>query len=96
VLAGADALTQRRVVGQTINLAFGHGNTLVDVVNIIALALRKTPNVTYEPSRPGEVTRYVADITKARELLVYSPQSPLSTGLVRAIEWWRSRSAPQS
>jgi UDP-glucose 4-epimerase len=90
VLAGVDALTEKRVVGQTINLAQGEGNTLVDVVNIVSLALGKKPDVTYEPSRVGEVTRYVADIGKARELLGYSPKVPLSSGLVRAVEWYKS------
>ncbi len=89
VMKGIDALVERRVVGQTINLACGHGSTLVDVVNIVALALGKTPKVTYEPSRVGEVTRYVADITKARELLGYDPQVPLSSGLIKCVEWWR-------
>lgn len=87
VLAGVDALVQKRVVGQTINLAFGHGNSLVDMVNIVSLALKKTPAVTYESSRVGEVTRYVADITKARDLLGYQPQVPLSEGLQRCVEW---------
>jgi UDP-glucose 4-epimerase len=89
VLAGIDALAERRVVGQTVNLACGQGNSLVDVVNIVSLALGKTPQVTYEPSRPGEVTRYVADISKARELLGYAPQVPLSSGLIKAVEWSR-------
>ncbi len=90
VLAGVDALVEERVVGQTINLAQGEGNTLVDVVNIVSLALGKKPDVTYEPSRVGEVTRYVADISKARDLLGYSPQVPLSSGLVRAVDWYKS------
>jgi UDP-glucose 4-epimerase len=90
VLAGLDALVQRRVEGQTINLAYGQGNTLVDVMNIVSLALKKEPKVTFEPSRVGEVTRYVADIRKARELLGYNPQVPLSSGLIRAVEWYRS------
>ncbi len=90
VLAGIDALVARRVVGQTINLAQGEGNTLVDVVNIVSLALGKQPKVTYEPSRVGEVTRYVADIGKARELLGYQPQVPLSGGLVQAVKWYNS------
>lgn len=91
VLAGIDALAERRVVGQTINLACGQGNSLVDVVNIVSLALGKNPQVTFEPSRPGEVTRYVADITKARELLGYAPQVPLSSGLIKAVEWSRTQ-----
>jgi UDP-glucose 4-epimerase len=90
VLAGVDALAAHRVVGQTINLAYGQGSTLVDLVNILSLGLGRTPRVTYEPSRPGEVTRYVADISKARTLLGYTPQVPFREGLIRAIEWSRS------
>ncbi|MEE8169125.1 MAG: NAD-dependent epimerase/dehydratase family protein, partial [Phycisphaerae bacterium] len=77
VTAAIDALAARRVTDQTINLAYGRGNTLDDMVNIIALALNKTPNATYEPSRRGEVTRSVADISKARSLLGYNPTTPL-------------------
>jgi len=94
VIAGVDALAEGRVTDQTINLAYGQGNTLVDVINIVSLALGKTPNVTYEPSRVGEVTRYVADITKARELLGYRPKVPLSEGLIRAVAWFRHTQRP--
>lgn len=93
VIAGIDALVQRRVVGKTINLAYGQGNTLVDVVNVVSLALGRKANVRYEPSRVGEVTRYVADISKARELLGYRPQTPLSSGLIRAVDWNRESGA---
>ncbi len=90
VLAGIDALVSGRVTHATVNLAFGQGNTLVDVVNVLALALGKKPEVTYEPSRVGEVTRYVADISKARSLLGYHPKVPLTEGLVRAVRWYSS------
>ena len=89
IMHGIDALVSGRVVNQTINLANGEGRTLVDAVNIISLALGRTPQVTYEPARPGEVTRYVADISKARELLDYQPQTPLTAGIPKAIEWAR-------
>jgi uncharacterized protein (TIGR00725 family) len=55
----------------------------------IALALNKSPKVAYEPARPGEVTRYVADISKARELLGYDPRTPLTGGIPLAIRWQR-------
>ncbi len=84
-----DELAARRVNQQTINLAYGQGSTLQDLVNLIALALQKEPNVRYEPARSGEVTRYVADITKARQLLGYEPQMPLTGGIPRAIRWQR-------
>ena len=56
---------------------------------MIGMCLNKTPDATYEPSRPGEVTRYVADISVARELLDYEPTLPLSGGLPKAIAWQR-------
>ena len=87
VLLGIDALVSGRLMGQIINLAHGQGNTLVDLVNITSLALGKKPKVTIQPTRPGEVTRYVADIGRARELLGYDPQTPLSAGLPLSIEW---------
>lgn len=87
VILGIDALTAGRVTQQTVNLAYGQGSTLVDLVNLIGLALRKEPRVTYEPARPGEVTRYVADIAKARKLLGYDPQTPLTAGVPKAIRW---------
>lgn len=87
VLLGIDALVSGRLMDQIINLAHGQGNTLVDLVNIASLALGKEPKVTFEPTRPGEVTRYVADIGRARELLGYEPQTPLSAGLPLSIEW---------
>lgn len=89
VIRGMDALVTGRVQNQTINLAYGQGNTLVDVVNIVSLSLGRKPNVRYEPSRSGEVTRYVADIRKARELLGYEPSTPLTAGLPREVEWQR-------
>ncbi|MCB9866290.1 MAG: hypothetical protein H6816_06605 [Phycisphaerales bacterium] len=90
---GSTRLVERRVADQTINLAYGQGWTLVDLVNLIQLALGKVANVTYEPSRPGEVMRYVADIGKARELLEYAPQTPLSGGIPKTIAWWRESGA---
>ncbi|MCC7290836.1 MAG: NAD-dependent epimerase/dehydratase family protein [Phycisphaerales bacterium] len=93
ILAGIEALCGRRVSMQTINLACGQGSTLVDLVNILALALGKPASVTYEPARVGEVTRYVADISKARELLGYAPKFPLTAGLPRYVEWSRQTGA---
>lgn len=89
VVAGIEALGARRVVNQTINLAYGQGQTLYDLVNLIELSLGKTAQATYQASLTGEVTRYVADISKARQLLAYVPQTPLSAGIPRYVAWCR-------
>jgi nucleoside-diphosphate-sugar epimerase len=89
IAAGVEALAAGRVVNQTINLAYGQGNTLVHCAELIAAELDTDPRMTLAPSLLGEVTHYVADLSKARELLGYSPKVPLEEGLARAVAWFR-------
>ena len=89
IIAGIDAVNSGRVSGETINLACGQGQTLYDLVTLIELATGKTAQATYAPSQTGEVTRYVADISKARQLLGYQPTTPLTRGILQYIQWCR-------
>lgn len=89
IVAGVLALGSGQLNNQTINLAYGQGQTLFDLVSLIELATGKTAHATYAPSQTGEVTRYVADISKARKLLGYAPQTPLSRGIQQYVKWCR-------
>jgi UDP-glucose 4-epimerase len=88
IVRGIEGLAEDRVVNQTINLAFGRGNTLVHCAERIAAELDVDPQVTLAPSLLGEVTHYVADLNKARELLGYEPNVPLDEGISRAVAWF--------
>jgi UDP-glucose 4-epimerase len=89
VVAGIDRLKSGAISGQTINLAYGQGQTLFELVRYIEGAVGKKADATYKASQTGEVTRYVADISKARELLGYSPTMPLEKGIQRYVRWCR-------
>lgn len=89
LVAGIDALVAGKVVNQTINLAYGQGQTLYDLVSLIELATGHAAIATYAPSQTGEVTRYVADISKARQLLDYVPQTSLTVGIGKYVRWCR-------
>jgi nucleoside-diphosphate-sugar epimerase len=93
IVRGIHALLMNRVVNETINLAYGQGNTLVRAAELIAEAVAREPRITLAPSLLGEVTYYVADITKAKELLGWAPQTPLDRGIPLAVEWFRERRA---
>jgi dTDP-D-glucose 4,6-dehydratase len=41
------------------------------------------------PALLGEVTHYVADISKARALLDWQPQTALDAGIPKAVRWFR-------
>lgn len=89
VAAGIKALAAGTVENQTINLAYGQGQTLHDLISLIEMALDKTATVTFEAPLTGEVTRYVADIGKARDLLDYDPEVPLTVGIRKYVQWCR-------
>jgi nucleoside-diphosphate-sugar epimerase len=95
IVAGVERLSSGRVTNQTINLAYGQGNSLVHMAELIAAALQVPPLIEVEPAkRVGEVSRYIADISKAQELLDYQPRVPLDEGIRRAVAWsreWEAR-----
>ena len=93
IVRGVEALASGAVANETINLAFGEGNTLVRAAELIATELDVEPKMTIAPSLLGEVTRYVADIRKARDLLGWEPQVPLDRGIPRAVAWFREHRA---
>ena len=89
IARGIEALAAGRVTNETINLAFGQGNTLVRAAELIGTELGVEPRMTIAPSLLGEVTHYVADIRKANDLLDWTPQVPLDEGIPRAVQWFR-------
>jgi UDP-glucuronate 4-epimerase len=89
IARGIYALEPGEVENETINLAYGEGNTLLRAATLIAEELGVEPKITLAPSLLGEVTHYVADVRKAREVLGWVPQTPLEVGIPRAVAWFR-------
>lgn len=87
VYRAIELLLSGKAVNQTINLAFGQGNSLISMAEYIGEALNKKPDITVEPSRVGEVTHYIANIGKARAILGYEPKTSLRDGIFKAVEW---------
>jgi UDP-glucose 4-epimerase len=96
VVRGIDRLYAGEVRGETINVATGHGTSLVELAELIGEALGTKPKITVEPTRPGEISRYVADIGKARKLLGYQPTTLPQDGVKKAIAWAQSYSGGRS
>ncbi len=92
IARGLELLTGESGVNQTINLAYGQGNSLVTLAEYIGQALGIEPELQIKPPRVGEVTHYVANIGKARALLGYAPKVSLREGIEKAVawstEWW--------
>ena len=98
VASGLEKLVSGEIKNHTINLAYGQGNSLVDMAKFIGEELGVTPDMTVEPARVGEVTHYVANIGKARALLDYHPQTSLREGIKKSVawtvDWWDEHGYP--
>ena len=82
------------VVGQTVNLGTGQGETIGKMVEMILHLLGKENiPVEQDPARirpaKSEVMRLISDNTKAREICGWIPKYDLTEGLLETIEWTR-------
>jgi nucleoside-diphosphate-sugar epimerase len=74
---------------RTYNLSSGRGITILETAEIIRDLMKASNGIKVEDSRPGEVTRFVGDITSARDSFGYSPQTSLEEGIRKSIDWYR-------
>ena len=77
------------VKGNTFNIAYGKGIRLLSVAQGIKGLLNASGEIMIEKNRPGEVWRFEADISKAKELLGYEPRVGIEEGLKRTVEWYK-------
>lgn len=81
-------------LNQVFNIAASHRTTLNQLFELIraGLATRfphlKDVRPVYRETRPGDVAHSHADISKARELLGYSPTHDVQMGLAEALDWY--------
>jgi len=78
-------------VGQTINIGSGREISMNNLAReIAAIWARPNAKVVHDNSRPGDVLRLCADITKARGLLGFEPQVSLREGLAKLKTWYQT------
>ncbi len=82
-----------KAVGATINIGSGQEISIGDLARKIISITEPTVSVEIEPQRvrpkTSEVTRLVADVSKARDLFGWEPTVSLDEGLTKTIEWMR-------
>jgi dTDP-glucose 4,6-dehydratase len=89
----AAAAGPQEAAGQTFNLGSGREISIGDLARLIASLVGveiaiETDEQRVRPSG-SEVERLLADASKAREVLGWSPQVSLEEGLERTIDWLR-------
>jgi len=94
ILAGVLAAIDRCRPGadvRTYNLGGSRTTTLATLVRLIEDALGKRAILDHKPMQPGDVPLTCADVSLAQRDLGYSPGTPITEGIPRFVEWYRSR-----
>jgi UDP-glucuronate 4-epimerase len=73
---------------EIINLGNNYTITLRDLIAAIENITGKKAVIEQHPDQPGDVPKTFADISRAKELLGYNPQTKLADGLAKFYDWF--------
>src|SRR6266498_3518174 len=76
---------------EVFNLGESRTVELRELISLLEKELGATATVDRQPLQPGDVPQTFADITKARRLLGYDPQTQIEAGIKKFAEWFREQ-----
>lgn len=79
-----------QAAGQVFNVATGRRITLNDTFRALQPLTGYSGEPMYAASRGGDIKHSLADISRAKAALNYSPRVDFEEGLRRTVEWYRS------
>jgi UDP-glucose 4-epimerase len=76
------------IKNDVFNLAYGQGTSILEVAQLIKELLKSDNKIEIKENRTGEVVKYIADISKAKEKIGYNPKTTIAEGVKKSIEWY--------
>ncbi|MFA5070046.1 MAG: SDR family oxidoreductase [Patescibacteria group bacterium] len=92
VQANILACEAKDVSGEIFNIACNDTKNLLELVEIINMALGKSIEPIFKKARIGDVKHSCASIKKAEKMLGYRVIDNFETGLKKSIKWYKERS----
>ncbi len=95
VRAHLSALAHLRAGGESMvaNCGYGHGYSVKEVIDTVRAVTKVSFRADYAPRRPGDAAAVVADATRARTRLGWTPAHDDLTEIVEAAYAWERRLA---
>lgn len=73
--------------GETFNIGGGEEVNVIQVLQMLEELAGRAAQIVHGPPRPGDQRRTVADTTKARTVLGYTPRTRIIDGLAAQLAW---------
>ncbi|MBL7725363.1 MAG: SDR family oxidoreductase [Chitinophagaceae bacterium] len=83
--------TNKEAVNQVYNIACGEQTSLLELFNGLKNEAATSLEPVFGPERLGDVKHSLADISRARQLLGYSPVVNVEEGLRKTFNWYKSQ-----
>ncbi len=74
---------------EVINLGSDKPIVLNEAIHLVERLVDRRANIQSKPRHPADVTETWADISKARRILDWRPQTDFKEGLLKSVEWYR-------
>ena len=90
IIAGVRAaIDYRASVYEVFNLGESRTVELNELIALLEKELGRRALIDRKPMQPGDVPQTFADISKARRLLGYNPQTQIEDGIHRFVQWFQ-------
>lgn len=87
IIQGVTSALDKKFEFEVINLGNSDPIKLRDLISLIEKELDMEAKINRLPDQPGDVPITYADVTKAKELLNYSPKVKLEEGIKKFVDW---------
>ena len=89
ILKSMNYLFNNENVYEIFNIGESHVVSLKEMVETIENAIGKKAILDIQPMQPGDVDKTYADISKAKAMIGYDPQTNFSEGIRKFVEWYK-------
>ena len=80
---------ENKDVYEILNLGNSSPISLKEMIGVIGKAVGVEPKIKQLPMQPGDVDRTFADVSKAKNLIGYSPKTSFEQGIKNFVEWYK-------
>lgn len=80
---------ESRFLGEVFNIGGGSRISVNELINILEKEIGKKAKIKYVERQCGDMENTLADISKAKKLLNYSPKVNIKVGIKKYIEWFK-------
>ncbi len=93
IVSGLIAAAIKKFKYEIINLGEGKSITLSKFIQLIERKTKTKIEVLKKPQPPGDATHTLAEISKAKQLLDWEPETDLAQGIEATIDWFKTQKA---